>query len=559
MPGEPLAYNQFLYKKLTFDPAKDFDPIINLFFNTQALVVNAALKVKTVDELVALSKAKAGTLSYTAPSLPLALYLEKLKRERGADWVAIPFRGGGDTTNAVLSGSTPIAFLGMQNFISHLQSGTMTGLAVDGAQRSPLFPDIPTLAELGYRGNLTRVYFGLVAPAGTPKPIIDKIREDVFRIGSDPAFRQKQFTDRALEPILNTPEEFARFPDRGSRYFRACRQGSGTAAAMTNAMTGCLRVHALLATLATLPASSPAVAQDYPTRPVRVIATSSAGGTSDVFMRALAEELHKRLGQPFIVENRPGGAFNIGARACAEAPPDGYTVCIIPGEPLVFNQFLFKTLAFDPENGFEPITQLFFITQVLVVSATLNVKTLPELIALSKAKPRTLSYSTAAVPLGVFIERLKKDTGADLVRVPFRGGGEAVTALLSGATPVGFYGIANVRSQLESGAVVGLLVDSETRSPLFPDIPTIREGAQSGFAGRSYFGLLAPAKTPKPIVERLQAEVAGIVNEPGFRSRNLIERGLEPVANTPEQFARFLKQDRAASEQIVKESGLQPQ
>jgi tripartite-type tricarboxylate transporter receptor subunit TctC len=211
MPGEPLAYNQFLYKKLTFDPAKDFAPVINLFFNTQALVVNSALKVKTVDELVALSKARAGTLSYTAPSLPLALYLEKLKRERGADWVAIPFRGGGDTTNAVLSGSTPIAFLGMQNFISHLQSGTMNGLAVDGAQRSPLFPDIPTLAELGYRGNLTRVYFGLVVPAGTPRPIIDKIRADVARIGNEDAFRKKQFIDRALEPILNTPDEFARF------------------------------------------------------------------------------------------------------------------------------------------------------------------------------------------------------------------------------------------------------------------------------------------------------------------------------------------------------------
>jgi tripartite-type tricarboxylate transporter receptor subunit TctC len=207
MPGEPLAYNQFLYKKLSFDPAKDFEPIVNLFFNTQALVVNAALKVKTVEELVALSKAKAGTLSYTAPSLPLALYLEKLKRERGADWVAIPFRGGGDTTNAVF----PIAFLGLQNFISHLQSGTMTGLAIDGAERSPLFPDIPTLAELGYRGNLTRVYFGLLAPAGTPKAVIDKIRDDVVRIGNEPAFRKKQFIDRALEPILNTPEEFAHF------------------------------------------------------------------------------------------------------------------------------------------------------------------------------------------------------------------------------------------------------------------------------------------------------------------------------------------------------------
>jgi tripartite-type tricarboxylate transporter receptor subunit TctC len=211
MPGEPLAYNPFLFRKLPFDPRKDFAPVINLFFNTQALVVNAALGVRTVDELIALSRAKAGALSYTAPSLPLSLYLEKLKRERGADWVAIPFRGGGDTTNAVLSGATPIAFLGMQNFISHLQAGTMHGLAVDGAQRSPLFPDIPTLAELGYRGNLTRVYFGLLVPAGTPRPIIDKIHATVAGIGSDPAFRQKHFIERALEPILDTPEAFAQF------------------------------------------------------------------------------------------------------------------------------------------------------------------------------------------------------------------------------------------------------------------------------------------------------------------------------------------------------------
>jgi tripartite-type tricarboxylate transporter receptor subunit TctC len=226
---------------------------------------------------------------------------------------------------------------------------------------------------------------------------------------------------------------------------------------------------------------------------------------------------------------------------------------------LVFNQFLFKSLAFDPENGFEPITQLFFITQTLVVSAALDVKTLPDLVALSKAKPGTLSYSTAAVPLGVFIERLKKDTGADLVRVPFRGGGEAVTALLNGSTPVGFYGIANVRAQLEGGTVIGLLVDSDKRSPLFPDIPTIPEATQKTFAGRSYFGLLAPARTPKPIVARLAQEIARIVGEPGFRNRNLIERGLEPVANTPEAFARFIREDRVTSEQIVRESGLQPQ
>jgi tripartite-type tricarboxylate transporter receptor subunit TctC len=318
------------------------------------------------------------------------------------------------------------------------------------------------------------------------------------------------------------------------------------------------RLSLFAAALFALAASSFAQAQDYPTRPVRVIATSSAGGTSDIFMRALADELHKRLGQPFIVENRPGGAFNIGARACAEATPDGYTLCIIPGEPLVFNQFLFKSLGFDPENGFAPITQLFFITQALVVTSALNVKTLPELIALSKAKPGTLSYSTAAVPLGVYIERLKQETGADLVKVPFRGGGEAVTALLNGSVPVGFYGIANMRPQLESGAIIGLLVDSNQRSPLFPSIPTLTEAKQN-LPARSYFGLLAPAKTPDAIVSRLQAEIARIVAEPGFRDRNFVERGLEPVASAPEAFARYLKEDRAVSAQIVKESGLQPQ
>ncbi len=301
-----------------------------------------------------------------------------------------------------------------------------------------------------------------------------------------------------------------------------------------------------------------AFAQEYPTRPIRVIATSSAGGTSDIFMRALGDELQKRLGQPFVIESRPGGAFNIGTRACAEAAPDGYTICIVPGEPLVFNQFLFKTLAFDPA-ALEPITQLFLITQALVVSESLKVKSVAELAALSKARPGTLSYSTPAVPLGVLLERMKKDMSIDMVRVPFRGGGEAVNALLSGTTPVGFYGISNVRAQLEAGTVIGLMVDSETRSPLFPDFPTIAEATGKSFGVRSYFALVAPPGTPKPITLKLQAEVARIMAEPDFRKRHLIERGLEPVASTPNEFASFIKKDRVLAAEIVKESGLEPQ
>src|SRR5262245_46793124 len=311
--------------------------------------------------------------------------------------------------------------------------------------------------------------------------------------------------------------------------------------------------------VALLAVAWPAAAQDYPTRPIRVIAVTSAGGTSDVFMRALGEEMHKRLGQPLIIENRPGGAFNIGARACAEAAADGYTICIIPGEPLVFNQFMFKSLGYDPVTAFAPITQLFFITQALVVSAKLEVKSLPELAALSKAKPGTLSYSTGAIPAVVFMERWKKATGADIIKVPFRGGGEAVAALLTGATPVGLYGIANMRPQLEAGSVRALAVDSDARSPLFPDIPTILEASGQLYTGKSFFGLLAPAGTPKPIIAKLNALVVRIVGEPEFRRKNLIERGLDPVAGSPEQFARLIADDRAAAAQMVKEAGLEPQ
>ena len=141
-----------------------------------------------------------------------------------------------------------------------------------------------------------------------------------------------------------------------------------------------------------------AAPQDYPAQPIHVITTSSAGGISDIFMRALGEELHKSLGQPIVIENRPGGAFNIAARACAEAPPDGYTICIINADPLVYNQFLFKKLPFDPEK-LEPIIKLFHLIQVLVINSDLKVKTVDELVALSKQKPGTLTYLTASVPL----------------------------------------------------------------------------------------------------------------------------------------------------------------
>ena len=313
---------------------------------------------------------------------------------------------------------------------------------------------------------------------------------------------------------------------------------------------------ALLAVVAAL-GVVPAGAQDYPSKPIRIITANSPGGTSDIFVRALGEELQKSLRQPIIVENRSGGGMNIAGRACAEAPNDGYTICILPNETLTLNQFTFKSIPYNPEKDFEPITNAFINTQVMVVSSALGVKTLDELAALSKSKPKTLSYSALAIPMQITIENWKKKTGADLVFVPVRGGGDMVTGLLSGTTPVAIVGLPNFISHIRNGTVQAIAVDSETRSPLFPNVPTLRE---LGFPNLApvYFAFVAPAGTPKPVIQKLHDAINRIGNEPEFRKKRLIDIGIVPVFDTPEHLAQYLKEQRANGERMIRESGFQP-
>ena len=322
-------------------------------------------------------------------------------------------------------------------------------------------------------------------------------------------------------------------------------------------MRSSILISALAAAAFGLP--SMATAQDYPTRPIKAVTTTSAGGISDVFMRALGDELHKRWGQPIIVENRPGGMQNVGARVCTEAAPDGYTICILNAEPMAYNQFLLKNMPFDPEKGVQPVTNLYQIIQTLVVNSSLKVKTIDELIALSKAKPGTLNYLTAAVPLALYMDTLVKEKGADWVRVPFKGGGEAVNAVLSGSTPIALIGEGNVIGQIRAGTMTALVMVNNIRSPNFPDVPTLEETGYTGPPSRSWYGLFTPAGTPKPIVDKLAKEVAAIVNDPAFLARHLTARSLVPAINTPEQFAEEIKKDRVMAERVVKEAGLTPQ
>jgi tripartite-type tricarboxylate transporter receptor subunit TctC len=307
--------------------------------------------------------------------------------------------------------------------------------------------------------------------------------------------------------------------------------------------------------------ASPAAAQMlvYPTKPMRVIASSAAGGISDIFMRALGEELHKRWGQPVIVENRPGGNFNIGSRACAEAPADGSTICIMSNEAVTYNLYTFKSLPVDVENAIVPVTNLFFINQALVVNSSLKVKTVAELVAHAKAHPKTLSYSAPAAPLILYMESLNKVHGIDLVKVPFRGGGDAVNGVLSGVTPITFLGVGNMLSHLAAGTMTALVVDGEKRFALLPEVPTLGELGYRGPLTRSYFALYAPTGVPKEMREKVAADIRAVASETAFRDKNLIRRGLEPVFNTPDEFAAYLRADRVRAKRVVEESGLQAQ
>ena len=314
-----------------------------------------------------------------------------------------------------------------------------------------------------------------------------------------------------------------------------------------------------LALIALVASVLPAAAQDYPARPIRFIASQGPGGLSDVWMRAAADGMGPILGGTVVVENHTGAAGSIGARACADAPPDGYTFCIMPPEPITTNPIIFPNQGFDPNKSLTPVTRPFYLTQVFAVNASLGVKTFDELAALAKAKPKTLNYTAPSLPKVAFMENFNKTHGTDIVRVPFKGGGDGVNNMLTGTTPIAIFGIGNVIQFIRAGKIVGFAVDGDKRSPLAPEIATFRELGYTQHIGAASFGIYAPAGTPKPIVDKVHAAIVKVASNPEFQQRNMIPRGLAPVLNSPEEFAKELVADRAEALADIKDSGLYPE
>jgi tripartite-type tricarboxylate transporter receptor subunit TctC len=312
---------------------------------------------------------------------------------------------------------------------------------------------------------------------------------------------------------------------------------------------------AIIASVLLAPAG--AGADEYPSKIIKAVTSQGPGGLSDIVMRALGDEMSKSMGQTIVVENHAGASGTIGARSCADGAPDGYTFCILPAEPIVYNPVIFPGSNFDPKARLLPITRIYNLTQVFAVNADLKVKTFDQLIALTKAKPKTMSYMAPSLEKVAFMEGLNKKYGTDFVRVPFKGGGDAVNSMLSGTTPIAMFGIGNLAQLIKAGKIVGIAIDSDDRSPLAPSIPTFKEAGHP-LDAMSFFGIYAPMGTPKPIVDRLYSEIKKVVSKPDFQQKVLISRGLAPVMSTPEEFAKNLEDERAAALRVIKASGLYP-
>ena len=299
----------------------------------------------------------------------------------------------------------------------------------------------------------------------------------------------------------------------------------------------------------------PTWAQDYPTRPIRIIVPFSAGGAVDGPTRVIAQELGKRLKQQVIIDNRPGAGATIGSEAVAKAAPDGYTL-LLASQTNAISASLYPKLSFNPVEDFVGISLLGREPGVLVVHPSMPVKSVAELIALAKERPGQLNYASSGNGSGqhLFMAMFASMAGLQLVHVPYRGSGQATTDLLAGTVPMSIPGAAGMVAHIKAGKLRALAVSGMTRSPQLPEVPTLAESGLAGYSAYVWLGLLAPRGTPAAIVERLHRELKAALAAPEVQAF-MKDTGTEVVGSSPSEMDAYFREERERWARIVKETG----
>ena len=303
-------------------------------------------------------------------------------------------------------------------------------------------------------------------------------------------------------------------------------------------------------------ASSLAVAQDYPTRPVTVIVPFSTGSASDVIARIVLDRMNATMGQRFIVDNRPAAGGAVGTAAAVKAAPDGYTLLMGASGPLIVAKALQPALQYDAERDFQPVAMYGRLPNIIVVSTKLPIKSVDELIGFLKSKPGvaygSVGNGSSQHLAGAFFEQI---AGVKMTHVPYRVTSQLQSDLIGGEVPVSFQLMPNVISALKAGQVRALAVANATRLPALPDVPTSNEVGLKGYESSAWFGFVAPRGTPRPIVDKLNAEVATALTDPTVRTR-FIEFGTEPVTMSPEEMGRYISSEVVKWKDIITKAGI---
>ena len=319
----------------------------------------------------------------------------------------------------------------------------------------------------------------------------------------------------------------------------------------------CSRRRALLAALSlSLAVSGPALAQDYPNRPIRLVVPYTTGGSTDIVGRIVAQQIGDILGANVIVDNKPGAGSSIGVDAVAKAAPDGYTLGIV-NIAFVANPSLLKKLPYDTQKDLQPVSLISSSTLVVVTNPSVPAKTMKEFVGLVKSKPGALFYASAGMGTGnhLLTERFNHIGGLKMVHVPYKGGGPSVLSVVAGETSMLFASIPSVVQHIQGGKLVPLAVGSLKRSPALPDVPTISESVLDGFEAMEWIGLVAPAGTPPAIIDRVHGAVVKALAKPEVKSR-LAGMGADPVGSSPAEFTAFVKSEIAAWGKLIRDVGI---
>ncbi|MBI3044559.1 MAG: tripartite tricarboxylate transporter substrate binding protein [Betaproteobacteria bacterium] len=313
---------------------------------------------------------------------------------------------------------------------------------------------------------------------------------------------------------------------------------------------------ALLALMSLLVSVSVSAQQNYPNRPIRFIVPFAPGGGTDYVGRLVARKLGERLGHQLVVENRAGAGGAIGSNLVARATPDGYTLLLGMVSPLAISPNL-ENVPYDPVRDFSAASLLASSYHVLVVHPSLPVKSLKELVALAKSRPGQINYGSAGTGTNLFLigELFKAATGTDIVHIPYKGTGPAVIAILSGESQMMFGGVTGVMHHVSNNRLRAIAVTSPNRSPLLPQVPTLIELGLRGVDVGSWYALLAPAGTPRPILDRLSQEIAQVSTSSDYR-KELEKQAFEILSTSPDHFAGFMKEELAKWAKVIKIAGI---